>query len=387
MRVAQCLECPIQQHGGTEVLVCELIAGLAPRHEIVLVSGDGAESWRGSVVAPFVREHIPWRVEGATAAQARGLAETLAARGVELAHFHFGGTYAWGSRRPEMAPPFYLRALGVPCVVTNHGVFDVLDGYIGAQRSVLTKLALLPFAWANRLRLIARVEAEVAVSGNDYRALRRRFWPMRGKFRQIYHSRIHEHDPVATLARTKTVLCAGTIGARKGQPYLARAFARIATEFRDWELVFIGRAGDEETTTELKTLLAQPELRRARWLPACSDEELKRWLQTAEIFAMPSMHEGLGLSLQEALYHGAACIASRIGGIPDLLQHGDNGILVERASVNELADGLARLMRDDAERARLQARAHASVLEKDMTAERMVARYEELYRAVMEGAS
>ena len=385
MRVAQCLECPIQQHGGTEVLVRELVAGLAARHEIVLVSGDTAESWRGSVVAPFVREHLPWRVEGADAAQARDLAETLAARGVELAHFHFGGTYAWGSRRPELAPPFHLRALGVPCVITNHGVFDVLDGYIGAQRSLLTKLALLPFAWANRLRLIARVEAEIAVSGNDYRALRRRFWPARGKFRQIYHSRIHERDPVVKRTRTKTVLCAGTVGARKGQPYLARAFARLAAEFPEWELVFIGRAGDEETTVELKARLAQPELRAcARWLPACPDEELQQWLQTAEIFAMPSMHEGLGLSLQEALYHGAACIASRIGGIPDLLQHGDNGILVERANVDELAGRLGWLMRDDAARARLQARAHASVLEKDMTAERMVARYEELYRAVME---
>jgi glycosyltransferase involved in cell wall biosynthesis len=98
---------------------------------------------------------------------------------------------------------------------------------------------------------------------------------------------------------------------------------------------------------------------------------------------MPSMHEGLGLSLQEALYYGCACLATRIGGIPDLIQEGDNGILVERANVDEMSAALKRLMSDDALRSRFRTRARASVLEKGMTAERMVARHEELYRALL----
>ena len=55
MRIAQCLEYPIQQHGGTEVLVRELVRGLAERHEIVLVSDDDGESLCRSSVGALVR--------------------------------------------------------------------------------------------------------------------------------------------------------------------------------------------------------------------------------------------------------------------------------------------------------------------------------------------
>ncbi|HTD65131.1 MAG TPA: glycosyltransferase family 4 protein [Candidatus Limnocylindria bacterium] len=384
MKIAQCLEYPIQQHGGTEVLVRELIAGLAPRHEIVLVSDDDSHTIRNSPIGTHIQEHLRWQPERATLQTSKKLAEDLAQRNLNLAHFHFGGTFGWGSRSPNFSPPIHLRRQGTPCLATNHGVFGVLEGYIGAQRSLATKLALLPLAWFSRMQLILSLQAEVAVSMADYRALCRRYWPARGRFRQVYHSRIHENEPVIVLPRKKIILCAGTIGPRKGQPYLAHAFARIVREFPDWNLVFIGRSGDECTATELNAIMQRAELHsRITWIQNCSDAELRHWFQSVEIFAMPSLHEGLGLTLQEALYHGCACIASRIGGIPDLIQHGDNGILVERANVEELADGLGRLMRDGERRHQLQARARESVLGKNMTAERMVARYSQLYAEVL----
>ena len=312
------------------------------------------------------------------------LAAALHAQKIDLAHFHFGGNYAWGNRVPGVCPVIHLDRLGTPCLATNHGVFGLWEGYIGAQRPWFVKAALLPLAWASKLQMLAHLRAEIAVSQADWRTLRRRYWPARGKFLQIYHSRIQEHEAGPEHARQKIILCAGTLGPRKGQPYLARAFAKIAAEFPEWKLIFIGRPGDAQTTAELEELLRSPALRdQAEWRRACSDAELREWLAGAEIFAMPSMHEGLGLSLQEALYAGCACLATRIGGIPDLIQEGDNGILVERANVNEMSNALKQLMSDDAMRARFRARARASVLEKGMTAPRMVARHEQLYRALL----
>ena len=72
MKLALCLEYPIEQPGGTEVLVRELIHGLAARHQIVLVSGDSelARLWfeRGNVegvfdgdVEPFMEAYLRWR--------------------------------------------------------------------------------------------------------------------------------------------------------------------------------------------------------------------------------------------------------------------------------------------------------------------------------------
>jgi len=385
MKIAHCLECPINQPGGTEVLVRELVLGLSAGHELVLVSSDAAEILRDPIVGKKLIQHIHWNPADVTLASSKKLATTLKAAGIDFAHFHFGSNYAWGNRLLNRCPIIHLSRLGVPCLTTNHGVFGLLEGYIGPQRSFLTKLALLPAAWLSKLQMLTHVRMEIAVSQNDYRSLYRRYWPMRRKFRQVYHSRIHEDEAVAKLPRKKIVLCVGTLGPRKGQTYLAQAFARIASDFPDWKLIFIGRPGDPRTAEELRALLTQPMLsKQAEWLPACSDAELKSWLQSVEIFAMPSLHEGLGLSLQEALFYGCACLATRIGGIPDLIDDQKNGILVERADVDALAKGLARLMQDEQLRRRLSACGQKSVLEKEMTAERMVNNYEKIYRELFQ---
>jgi len=386
MKIAQCLEYPIQQHGGTEVLVRELIHGLAPRHEIVLVSDDETARVLDSPLGAKIVAHIPWTPVGATRARRRGLAQRLRDAQVDLAHFHFGGTFAWGSRLFDCAPPIHLARLGVPCVATNHGVFGVFDGYIGAQRSLVTKLALLPFAWASRLQLIASVCAEVAVSKNDYRSLRRRYWPLRGKFRQIYHSQLREPPPADSGERTRHIICIGSIGPRKGQTYLAEAFARIAPRHPAWKLVLIGRGGDPAMVARIESLRREHGLaERILLLGNQTDAEAQHWFRTAAIFAMPSVAEGLGLSLQEALFHGCACVASRAGGIQDLIQHDDNGLLVAPANVGELAGALERLLTDELLRRRLAARGPKSVLEKEMTAPKMVAKYELLYAECARG--
>ena len=67
-----------------------------------------------------------------------------------------------------------------------------------------------------------------------FRALRRWYPPLRGKFRWIYHSRIREPaPPPENPNRRRTILCVGTIGPRKAQPLLVEAFGRVAKKFPD----------------------------------------------------------------------------------------------------------------------------------------------------------
>ena len=118
-----------------------------------------------------------------------------------------------------------------------------------------------------------------------------------------------------------------------------------------------------------------------------SDQELRDWLQRAAIFAIPSTYEGLGLSLQEAQFYGCASIGTRCGGVEDLIQEGDNGLLVDVNNPGQLADALAKLMSDPILRERFSRRGPESVMEKRMTAEFMVEAYERLYRAIVSGKS
>jgi glycosyltransferase involved in cell wall biosynthesis len=381
MKLALCLEYPIDQHGGTEVLVSELIQGLGNWHEIFLVSADDDASFRKSYVSRLVTRHVSWQPQPHSTARARMLAETIAQFKPDLAHFHFGGNYAWGNRCFGQCPIIPLHRRGIRCLSTNHGAFTITQGYCGEQRSRLVKSALFLPAWVSKQVVLAHLQCEVTVSQHDYRAVRRWYPPMRHKFGQIYHSRIRNATPpVANPNRTKTVLCAGTIGPRKGQTFLVEAFCQLAARFPDWKLVLIGRLSDEPMVRRIRELVNQHNAGvQVQLLGQRTDAELLEWLKQSAIFVMPSLYEGLGLSLQEAQFYGCACVGTRCGGVEDLIQDGDNGLLVPAGQTAPLAEALARLMSDDSLRQRFSIRGPQSVLEKGMTAEKMVAAYERIY--------
>jgi len=380
MKIALCLEYPIDQRGGTEVLVSELIKGLGDRHEILLVSPDDAASLAKSPVAPFVKEHISFAPVWNSTSRARGLAEKIARAKPHIVHFHFGGNYGWGNRAFWNCPIFYFQKSGVPVISTNHGAFSILEGYCWEKRVTALKLALLPPAWLSKQIVLAHLRCEVAVSQNDFRNLRRWYPIFQEKFRWIYHSRLHGTPPPENPNRKKTILCAGTIGSRKGQPLLAEAFARVAKKFQDWQLVFVGRYDDNDSLEKIREIIAREKLEdQIQLLGSRSDDELSGWLRQSAIFAMPSVYEGLGLALQEAQFYGCACVATHCGGTADLIEDGDNGFLVPVGRSAPLADALEKLMGDEKLRGRFGRRAPQSVLEKNMTAGKMVQAYEQLY--------
>ena len=383
MKIALCLEYPLAQHGGVEVLVSELVRGLAARHQVLLVSPDDVVSLARSPVAPLLAGHIAWHTDPATPARGRELAAKLQAAKPDLVHFHFGGNYSWKNRAFNRCPIVHVARTGIPCLSTNHGAFSIFEGYCWEKRSFLVKLALFPPAWLSKQLVLAHLATEVAVSQNDFHNLRRWYPALRKKFRWLYHSRIREVAPPFNPDRRKIILCAGTIGPRKGQPLLVEAFRRLAPRFPDWRLVLVGRMGDETMAAQIRNVIAQNGLEKQVILAgACGDEELRQQMQQAAIFAMPSVYEGLGLALQEAQFYGCACVATRCGGTADLIEDGENGFLTPVGQPAPLADALEKLMGDEPLRARFSRRAPQSVLEKEMTADKMVENYLRLYESI-----
>ena len=384
MKIALCLEYPIDQHGSTEVLVRELIRGLGVRHKILLVSPDAAPFSTRSPIAGLLSDHIPWETEPASIARAKELAARLAEAKADLIHFHFGGSYAWKTRGFAQCPIVHVQKSGIPCLATNHGAFSIFEGYCGEKRSFPIKLALLPPAWMSKQYILTHLAAEVAVSQHDYRSLRQWYPLLASKFRWIYHSRLHGSPPPENPHRRQTILCAGTIGLRKGQPLLVEAFGRIARQFPGWQLVFIGRAGEDAMMRQMEEIIARHRIeKQIQFLGPRSDAELREWMEQSAVFAMPSTYEGLGLSLQEAQFCGCACVATRCGGTTDLITDGDNGLLVPVGDAPALAGALGKLLGDAALRERFSRRAPQSVLEKNMTADKMVAAYEQLYAEIV----
>jgi glycosyltransferase involved in cell wall biosynthesis len=381
MRLALALEYPLMQQGGTEVLVRELLRGLAREHELILISGDRDRASLPAEMANLLAEHLHWDAAAPSRAAALALVGRLSHARPNLIHWHLGYTYAWQGNRFWRSPVYLAAQRGLRALCTTHLANELLDTNCDLARPAWQKLLLLLRAWPSRLLAHRGIAREICVSQHDARLLRAHFPPRRHRVGQLYHSLLHLEDaPPLEPQREKAVLCVGTLGGRKAQHLLAEAFARIAAQHRDWRLDFIGRMSVTEEVERIRASATRHQCEGQVHLHGRLDDEatLAR-VRRAAIFAMPSLHEGLGLSLQEALFHGCVAVGSRAGGIPELIDHGSNGLLITPGSVEELSAALDRLMSDEALRHRLASAARPSILRKGMTAEAMLENYRSLY--------
>ncbi len=384
MRIALCLEYPLELRGGVSVLVETLAARLAALgHRIVLVSPDTAATLQGR--GELFDHHIYWNCPKPSIANSRQLAEQLAASRIDVAHFHAGGYYGWGNRLPFHCPIYYLQRLNVPCIFTSHLVVDVFNGYCGPQKPAWFKLLMLPLAWSGKMHQLWHSRYEIAVSQHDFKKLRRWFWPLRSRFVQIYHSRLSGKPREPKAPRKPIILNVGHLAWRKGQLVLVEAFARIAARQPHWSLQLAGSCAEQSIIAEIDRLAKQHHLQdRILFLGERTDAiEL---MQSAAIYVQPSFWEALGLALQEAMFSGCACIGSRVGGIPELIQDEKSGLLFHPGNIAELANALERLIDNQAGREDFGRAAMASIYDRGMTVEKMTERNLEVYERAVRNA-
>ncbi|HEY0790333.1 MAG TPA: glycosyltransferase family 4 protein [Chthoniobacterales bacterium] len=381
--IALCLEYSISQHGGTEVLVRDLVKGLSREFSIVLVSMDKSGEVLNGSLATSLSDHVEWSGQRAGPSESKSLALALQKKGVRLAHFHFGGIYAFGSRTARNCPVYYCGRLRLPSLITTHLAFSVLD-YCGPQRSLWYKLGLLPWPWLNRMLILGLVYGEVAVSKHDLEVMQHAFFPLRKKLRQMYHATTRPKLSASVENRELFILQVGTFTWRKGQVDLVKAFGALAPRFPEWKLVLVGRMADKDYTEQVKAEIVRRGIEgRVTLTGEMNQSDGYELMAKAAILAMPSYLEGLPLSLQEALSYGCPAIAYASGGIPELIDHEGNGLLVPPGDLTVLEAGLERLMADPALRERFAVEAKASILRKQMTVEAMVEGYSKIYRQMV----
>ena len=154
---------------------------------------------------------------------------------------------------------------------------------------------------------------------------------------------------------------------QKGIPYALEALRRIRSEFPRAHLVI---AGDGEKAAELRRLASLLSIAdRVHWLGWRSDAA--DLMAAFDVFLLPSLHEGFGLVLLEAMSRRVPIIASRVSAIPEVVQHGETGILVEPRDADALAKAMTRLLNDRALR-KYMGLLGAARLEEHFSVERMV---------------
>jgi glycosyltransferase involved in cell wall biosynthesis len=111
-------------------------------------------------------------------------------------------------------------------------------------------------------------------------------------------------------------------------------------------------------------------------------EDSQPLLEALDLFVFPSLKEGLGVAMLEAMASGLTVIASASGGVVDAIEDGVSGVLVPPADAPALAAAITRLWRDEAVRRRIGAAARQRACERFSVAA-MARRTMELYRACL----
>jgi glycosyltransferase involved in cell wall biosynthesis len=122
---------------------------------------------------------------------------------------------------------------------------------------------------------------------------------------------------------------------------------------------------------------------QSEWTPSVPNDEIAHLLDAATVLVLPSRSEGLGRIVVEALCRGRPVVATRVGGITDLVSDGENGLLVPPRDPSALADALVRVLSDPDLAARLAAGARPSVEPWLATPKEYARRTRELVERVM----
>jgi len=271
---------------------------------------------------------------------------------------------------------------GVPLIVhTPHG--HVFFGHFSPALSRV-------FLWVERLfgaltdRIIVLTDAE----GNDYTD------------RKVYDAaklaRVHsgvdiekfESSTVGVIEKKRALglapnrVVVGFVGwllPIKGPLYLLKAMQEVWQDYEDIDLVFIGK-GELDVDLRAAALKAGAN-GRVHFLGWRND--IEEIMPLFDIFVLPSLNEGMGRVLVEAMAAGRPIVASDTGGIPDLVQHNYNGLLVPPGDHIALAAGIRQLMVNP-HKAELMGQRGREMCDR-FSLEAMIAKFDTLYRELLPG--
>ena len=148
------------------------------------------------------------------------------------------------------------------------------------------------------------------------------------------------------------VLAIGTIERRKNLPHLVRSFGIVANLLPDLHLVLAGTPSDDSIQVRAAIDQLGPSLSHRVLMTGRISESARGWLiRHATAVAYPSLDEGFGFPLLDAMQAGVPIVASTAGSIPEIA--GDAAVLVDPADQNQLAEAMSSVVVDDALRARL----------------------------------
>lgn len=284
-----------------------------------------------------------------------------------------------------------FRRGNIPFVATLHGTsfgelgsyFDIplpfinRDVVLGAMGEMLWAfLTCIEYKSADKVIAVSKATAEETV----------RFYRLPKDRVVTIHNGIDLPNltdlPIREENKEHTLLSVGRLVWRKGYRYLIGAMPQVLSEYPDAKLVIVGY-GDQRTPLQrhIEKLGIEGSV---RFLDRVSRERLYSLYDEAEVYVQPSLYEPLGITILEAMSMSKPIVATRVGGIPELITNGVEGLLVEPRNSLQLARAITNVFSDSSCREKFGSNARKRV-EREFTWETIAKKTFEFYRDLLDG--
>jgi glycosyltransferase involved in cell wall biosynthesis len=285
----------------------------------------------------------------------------------------------------DFAVPRYTKGKNIPLIVTYHGDPERNMG------GIIYKTGVVFYAKYILDKVLSH--ADVIISPSGYYISESRFL---GKYRDkivvipnginiedfdIPYSKEECRDKLGLPIDENMILFVGILSPYKGPDVLVRAMPEISKKNRDTKLVFVGSGGMRE---ELEKLCKKTGVEKNVKFAGFVEENLKPlYYRAADVFCLPSTMstESFGIVNLEAMACGVPIVASKIGGIPDVVKDGENGLLVPPRDSGALADVIIYLLENEDIRERMGKNGRKKV--EDYSWEKIAEETENVYETVL----
>lgn len=232
-----------------------------------------------------------------------------------------------------------------PLVVSVHDVSFKLYPEFFSFRDRLLFRALLPFS-------LQRADAVITISEHARKEILRHYPAVAGRVYVTplapapFYGRIAEKSQLDSVLKEyaiehEFILAVGNIQPRKNLSRLIRAFSKVHGRLKEVQLVIVGK--EEWRTSTIHELVAELELTgMVIFTGYVPEKELVLLYNAARVFTYPSIYEGFGLPILEAMACGVPVVTSNSSAMPEVA--GDAAILIDPFSEEEIADGILQIL-------------------------------------------
>jgi len=177
---------------------------------------------------------------------------------------------------------------------------------------------------------------------------------------------------------SKVIGMVARLDLQKGFEYLLRAARELCAAFPTLKVVIVGEGPDRQA---IESMVQRFGL-QSNVILAGQHSDMPGIYAAMDIFVLPSLNEGLPMTILEAMAASRPVIATRVGAIPKVIKDGETGLLVDPADVDGLRNALARLLTDSDLCRRIGSAGHDWV-SRNYTSEAMALKYRQMYDEVL----